>query len=126
MAAKYEYMSRSIKTGSFIRCNFSNVEAELVINKENDKCSTSVNIRQKINSNLDRSFVCDTCHKGFTQKYNLKKHQRIHTGEKAFKCETCSKSFTQKGQLKSHQIVHTGAKPYEWKHVRSDLINWQI
>ena len=41
-------------------------------------------------------FICVTCKKSFKYNSDLKRHERVHTGEKPFKCDMCSKSYQQK------------------------------
>ena len=36
---------------------------------------------------------CVYCYKSFQRSYNLKIHERIHTGEVPFECRTCKKRF---------------------------------
>ncbi|XP_033989765.1 oocyte zinc finger protein XlCOF22-like [Trematomus bernacchii] len=60
----------------------------------------------------EKPFICSICKKSFAQRVYLKKHMRIHTGERPFICSICKKSFTERGDLKKHMRVHTGEKPY--------------
>ncbi|XP_046695943.1 histone-lysine N-methyltransferase PRDM9-like isoform X1 [Silurus meridionalis] len=60
----------------------------------------------------NRPYRCSQCGKGFNHKCVLRKHRRIHTGEKPHRCSHCGKSFIQKCDLQQHERTHTGEKPY--------------
>ena len=49
----------------------------------------------------------------FARCSDLKRHTRMHTGEKRYKCDMCSARFERKGNLKMHTRIHTGDKPYQ-------------
>ena len=50
--------------------------------------------------------VCSQCGKGFSTKWKLETHYRVHTGEKPSQCQICQRAFKQKGSLKSHMAIH--------------------
>ncbi|XP_065564689.1 zinc finger protein 287-like isoform X1 [Artemia franciscana] len=61
----------------------------------------------------DKYFMCSICHKTFSRAENLNVHQRIHSGDKPFKCLICDKGFSQSQHLKTHQRMHSGDKPFK-------------
>lgn len=60
----------------------------------------------------ERPFGCTVCGERFAEQGILKRHIRVHTGEKPFSCDVCGKGFRQQNTLKRHTNVHTGEKPY--------------
>merc|ERR1711976_766915 len=49
---------------------------------------------------------CPLCPKSFISASKLKRHSRVHTGEKPFECSVCFQRFPQKGGLKIHSVRH--------------------
>ena len=47
-------------------------------------------------------FKCDICGKVLTQSGSLKRHRRLHTGEKPYTCGTCGKKFSDGGNYLKH------------------------
>ena len=58
-------------------------------------------------------YKCDLCLKEFKEKYKLKEHYTLHTGEKPYQCEDCGQFFRLKGGLKVHiENIHSTGKDH--------------
>ncbi len=60
----------------------------------------------------EKPYTCDQCEKSFKQEVTLKIHMNIHTGEKLHQCDQCVKIFSWASNLKKHLKVHTKEKPH--------------
>ncbi|XP_042638974.1 zinc finger protein 550 [Orycteropus afer afer] len=58
-------------------------------------------------------YECKECGKGFNRKWNLVRHQQVHTGVKPYECNKCGKVFSQSSTLIRHYFIHTGEKPHK-------------
>ena len=60
----------------------------------------------------ERPYLCNVCEKTFSTSSTFVAHKRIHTGERPYKCESCDKMFITKSHLLTHRRTHTGEKPF--------------
>ena len=67
--------------------------------------------RENCNDDEDSgSFLCDTCHRSYRSRNNLRKHMKIHTDD-APTCEFCGKKFPSDSDWTLHLRSHTNEKP---------------
>lgn len=59
-----------------------------------------------------QSYECSYCGKRWPCQSQLRRHVKIHTGERPHKCTDCGKSFSTSSNLSQHKRVHTGERPY--------------
>lgn len=51
-----------------------------------------------------RQHQCKYCYKVFPFPNVLKKHYRVHTGERPYECDICGNRFTHQNTLKNHRL----------------------
>ena len=70
----------------------------------------SARYAQSVNDNRQQ---CTVCEKTFQNKWLLKRHMKIHSGEKNYACNVCGKKFREKSDLKTHSVKHTNIQRYQ-------------
>ena len=64
---------------------------------------------------------CNYCSYTSDQMYRVKRHERIHTGEKPFSCKFCTFTSSLKHSVKRHEKTHT-ARRHEMKKSQSEIM----
>lgn len=65
-------------------------------------------VLQKGVQNHQNASICKICHKSFSTKGSLQRHMLVHQNMAPFCCVSCGSRFKSKFQLKEHERLHTG------------------
>ena len=63
--------------------------------------------QKKTTGNAKLSFECKHCSKCFRRAWELKRHNRTHTGDRPFKCNYCGKGFSDVRNQRKHEKHHS-------------------
>jgi len=70
--------------------------------------------KYKTSKDVQKTFHCEQCNKGYTLKKHLNEHVRsVHERVKNYACGFCEKKFFKKYEKAIHERKHTGEKPYQ-------------
>lgn len=58
-----------------------------------------------------KPYRCPVCPYASAQLVNLQRHARTHTGEKPYRCHHCNYACSSLGNLRRHQRMHTQERP---------------
>ncbi|KAH9383041.1 hypothetical protein HPB48_023763 [Haemaphysalis longicornis] len=59
---------------------------------------------------------CPHCDYNCRNRAYLRRHIRVHTGERPYHCTFCPSKFKDRSNLNRHRRCHTGERPYECSH----------
>ncbi|KAM6472129.1 uncharacterized protein PHA67_003871 isoform 1-T2 [Liasis olivaceus] len=83
-----------------------------------------VTARKTISRRGQKKYWCFICIKGFRDKADLVRHDRIHTGEKPYACLDCGRKFSYTSSLYKHQLIHRRPGSPEGKQFRGMSSNY--
>ncbi|CAH2105208.1 unnamed protein product [Euphydryas editha] len=75
-----------------------------------EPCNTDKNVKQPKKESCAR---CDECGKLFASSAALRRHARVHSGERPYVCALCGRAFAQREVLRRHELVHREERPFK-------------
>lgn len=102
----HQILSEYKKKDNQTYCNFDS------LTKSNTECFDNVLDTLSADQNSNQ-YKCDICTKKVLSFQSLRRHMKIHSGEKTHMCEICNRSFIEKGNLKKHMRRHTNEKKHQ-------------
>lgn len=80
--------------------------------------------RKTISRRGQKKYWCFICIKGFRDKADLVRHDRIHTGEKPYACPDCGRKFSYTSSMYKHQLIHRRAGSLKGNQFREMSVDY--
>ena len=87
------------------------------ISKKCSQCEYASSVASNLRKHLkmhsgEKSNTCNECDFASSQAGHLRTHLKTHSGEKLNKCNQCDFASSRAGNLRKHLITHRGGKLY--------------
>ena len=77
----------------------------------NHFCEEFSQVELHVKQHIEKRSICEVCGRGFSRGTDLKRHRRLHTGEKPYLCHHCGESVIDSSALSKHvQVYHATVK----------------
>lgn len=116
-SGNHNNINNNNNNGNINSNNHANSNQKSSNSKSKNNCS---NKKDKLDNHRSsesprRIFSCPTCCKGFTEKFNMKRHMQIHSQSRPkYICNECSKSFAWKDNFIRHKKAAHGTSPAQY------------